>query len=94
MIGDASSLLVMQSFSQDYELEADNVGWDFLIAARVNPHGMIEMLSKLKTYEESQGGEDFTPGALKSHPATAKRIKRLENKWKKLKNKSNFVDLN
>ena len=87
----ASSLLIVQSFSQEYEFEADNVGWKFLMAARINPHGMIELLSKLKAYEESQSDEFFVPGALRSHPATAKRIRKLESKWKKIKDKTQFV---
>jgi len=95
-ISGASSLLIVQSFSQEYEFEADDVGWKYLRAARVNPHGMIEMLTKLKTIEDGEKEFDFLPGALKSHPATAKRIKRLESKWKKVKDKdkSGFVDLN
>jgi Zn-dependent protease with chaperone function len=94
-VSDASSLLIVQSFSQEYEFEADKVGWKYLLAARINPRGMIEMLQRLKAYEDGQGDDEFMPGALSSHPATAKRIKRLESKWKGLKEKekSRFVDL-
>ncbi len=92
-ISAASSLLIVQGFSQEYEFEADNVGWNYLVAARVNPHGMIEMLSKLQTFEDAQKDQDSTPKAFRSHPATAKRIRHLESKWKKLKDKSHFVDL-
>jgi Zn-dependent protease with chaperone function len=90
----ASSLLIVQSFSQEYEMEADAVGWEYLLKARINPHGMIEMLSKLKAYEDSQKDLDFLPGALRSHPATAKRIRKLESKWKRVKEKDrlHFVE--
>ena len=94
VISDASSLLIVQSFSQEYEFEADKVGWNYVVAARVNPHGMIEMLSKLKQYDDREMGDDSFPGAFSSHPATAKRIKRLESKWKKLKQKSDFLEMN
>jgi predicted Zn-dependent protease len=86
-------LLVVKGFSQEYEFEADDVGWKYLLAAKVNPHGMIETLSKLKEYEDKQKDLDVLPGAFSSHPATAKRIKKLENKWKKVKDKSQFVEL-
>jgi len=32
------------------------VGWNYVVAARVNPHGMIEMLSKLKQYDDRKMG--------------------------------------
>ena len=34
VLGGSSQLLVRQSFSQEYELEADEVGWQYLVAAR------------------------------------------------------------
>jgi len=33
VISDASSLLIVQSFSQEYEFEADKVGWNYVVAA-------------------------------------------------------------
>ena len=32
------------------------------------------------------------PQAFSSHPATDKRIRRLEAKWEKLKDKSGFIE--
>jgi len=92
-VGAASSLLIVKGFSQEYEFEADEVGWKSLVAAKVNPHGMIETLSKLKEYEDKQKDLDILPGAFSSHPATAKRIRKLESKWKKVKDKSQFIEL-
>ncbi len=46
-----SELLAYESFSQDYEREADSVGWDYLVAANINPHGMIDMFNKFKVEE-------------------------------------------
>jgi Zn-dependent protease with chaperone function len=93
-VGAASSLLIVKGFSQEYEFEADEVGWKSLLAAKVNPRGMIEMLSKLKEYEDKQKDLDVLPGAFSSHPATAKRIRKLESKWKSVKGKAKFVELN
>jgi predicted Zn-dependent protease len=36
---------------------------------------------------------DLVPQAFSTHPATAKRIKILEKKWNKLKDKDGFLDL-
>jgi predicted Zn-dependent protease len=92
-VGAASSLLIVKGFSQEYEFEADEVGWKYLLAAKVNPHGMIETLAKLKEYEDKQKDLDVLPGAFSSHPATAKRIRKLESKWKKVKDKSQFMQM-
>lgn len=88
LMSDISGVLIMQSFSQKHEREADDVGFDYLVAANVNPHGMIEALTKLKV------GEGFNPGALEafsSHPATEKRIRHLQARWDKLPRKTGFL---
>lgn len=90
VLAGSSQLLVCQSFSQEYELEADDVGWQYLVAARIDPRGMPEMLQKIKADAERQ--HDFQgPQAFSSHPATEKRIRRLEAKWSRLKDKSGFI---
>ena len=48
ILGGSSQLLISQSFSQEYELEADAVGWQYLVAARIDPRGLTDMLSKLE----------------------------------------------
>lgn len=92
--GAASDLLISQSFSQEYETEADDIGWQSLVAARIDPRGMAEMFRKLEAAER----EHHLPGlelpqALQSHPALEKRIARLEKKYAKLKPSGNFQDL-
>ena len=37
VLAGGSQVLVFQSFSQEYEREADDVGWDYLVAARTSP---------------------------------------------------------
>ena len=93
-LGGSSELLIRQSFSQEYELEADAVGWDSLVAARIDPHGMIEMLEKLKLIQDNLPSDSLQVGAFQSHPATEKRIQRLEAKWRKLPDKTGFIELN
>jgi predicted Zn-dependent protease len=94
ILGDSSELLVRQSFSQEYELEADELGWESLVAAHIDPRGLANMLRKLQAEHQSitgSGGPKLT--AFSSHPATRKRIQRLEEKWKKLNNKNAFNPL-
>jgi Zn-dependent protease with chaperone function len=91
-LGDGSQLLVRQSFSQQYEFEADAVGFDYLVAAHVDPRGLTEMLRKLKAVQESGFGVPPQLQAFSTHPATEKRIQRLEAKWEKLPDKSGFID--
>src|SRR6185437_9156884 len=35
-----SGLMIYQGFSQEYETEADDVGWKYLVAAKIDPQGM------------------------------------------------------
>jgi Zn-dependent protease with chaperone function len=93
LLGEGSGLMVAQGFSQKYETEADEIGWNYLVAANVNPHGMIGMFEKFKTYESSRPKGIELTHAFDSHPALDKRIVRLERKWKKLSSKTGFVEL-
>lgn len=88
-----SALLVAQSFSQEYEKEADEVGWDYLVAANIDPRGMIESFRKLKEWEAKSNERDVLPKAFRSHPDLDKRIARLESKWRRLRTKSGFREL-
>jgi beta-barrel assembly-enhancing protease len=91
LLGGSSQLLVRQSFSQGYELEADDVGWKYLVQARIDPRGLAEMLTKLEAAHDRFGFGHIELGAFSSHPATAKRVQRLEAKWNRLKDKSGFI---
>ena len=93
MVGGSSAMLVEQNFSQDYEMEADDVGWSYMVQANVNPRGMITMFEKFEAYEEKEKEEYETSNAFSSHPATKKRLDRLEKKWKKLRQQSGFIGL-
>jgi beta-barrel assembly-enhancing protease len=87
-----SEMLAYESFSQKYEREADAYGWDYLVAAKINPHGMIDALRKLREHEF---GSHFTnrASAFDSHPDLDQRIRWLEAKWQALPDKENFVAL-
>jgi Zn-dependent protease with chaperone function len=91
LIGRGSELLVSQSFSQDYELEADAVGWDYLVSAHIDPRSLSELLKKLNSTESEEQASEIR--AFSSHPATEKRLNRLQAKWNRLKDKSSFIEL-
>ncbi len=93
LLGGGSALLVAQSFSQEYEKEADDIGWDYLVKAKIDPRGMIDVFRKLQAYEVKHEGGSILPRAFESHPDFAKRIARLEAKWNRLPQKSGFLDL-
>lgn len=92
VLAGGSALLVNQSFSQEYENEADETGWRYMVAANIDPRGMIDMFRKLQAWEAKQKTLDLVPHAFQSHPDLEKRIARLEAKWKKLRRKSGFVE--
>lgn len=94
LLAGGSALLVSQSFSQEYESEADETGWSFLVSANIDPRGMIEIFQKLKSDESTRSkGIRILPHAFSSHPQWEKRIARLESKWSKLPRKSGFLEL-
>ena len=91
LLAGGSQLLLRQSFSRDYEREADNAGWDYLVAADIDPRGLPEFLKKIRAQNESRGGGGIQ--SLSSHPPTEERIRHLEGKWKGLKRQSGFIEL-
>ena len=93
ILGDSSELLVRQSFSQEYELEADAVGWQYLVAAHIDPRGLADMLRRFQAEQQRMRSAVPQMNAFSSHPATEKRIQRLDAKWKKLKDKSGLIQL-
>ena len=92
-LGQGSGFMVFQSFSKEYETEADDVGWQYLVAANIDPRGMASVFRKLKAYEDAQKHGRELPRAFQSHPALEKRIARLEAKWKKLSRPGGFLAL-
>jgi Zn-dependent protease with chaperone function len=80
-----SGLMVFQGFSKEFETEADEVGWKYLVAANIDPRGMAEMFRKFKELEAAEKAGMQLPQAFNSHPQLDKRISRLEKKWRKLK---------
>jgi beta-barrel assembly-enhancing protease len=93
VLSEGSGLMMQRGFSQEYEFEADAAGWKYLAAANIDPRGMISLFRKFQAQEEKIKAIASLPQAFQSHPALDRRIARLERKWKKLPQKSGFIEL-
>lgn len=60
-------------FSRDLEDEADRLGFQALMQAKITPRGMVTFFQKL----EKEPGTEL-PKWISSHPATSERIKTIE----------------
>src|SRR6478736_8724090 len=106
VLANNSAFLLDRKFSRDFEREADNHGWDYLLAADINPRGMIIFFQTMEAEEKRLREKvkettsiDVDPGAfevLSTHPATQERQKNLQAKWDKLEKKTGYrtFDLN
>jgi Zn-dependent protease with chaperone function len=90
-----SQFLIEQRFSRDFEREADDVGWNYLVRASIDTQGMIEFFEKLKKIVAASGmGQmESSLALLNTHPATQERVDRLNAKRAALKNSSAFVPI-
>ena len=77
LIRDSGQLLSLK-FSRDHERAADDLGWELLEQARINPQGMVNFFAGLKAAAET-GPAPVIP-LLSTHPAPQERIDRLNQK--------------
>ena len=65
-------------YSQKQENEADDCGYDFLVANGRNPWGIVMSFEKLMKLEESSGAkQSYIQKMFSSHPETQKRIEHM-----------------
>jgi predicted Zn-dependent protease len=91
-----SEFLLRQKFSRDTEREADDVGWNYLLAANIDPRGMTSFFAKMQKEMEKNPAAAAADGQLNlmsTHPATPERIARLEAKWKALGGAKTFAPI-
>ena len=81
-LGAISESLINAKYSQKQETEADECGYDFLVANGLNPWGMAMAFEKLSG---SEGGakQSTIQKMFSSHPDTQKRIKRMSERAQK-----------
>lgn len=77
-LGTLTSSLINAKYSQKQEKEADDCGYDFLVANGRNPWGMVMAFEK---FLDMEGGENakssYVSKMFSSHPDTKDRIKRM-----------------
>ena len=88
MLANAAPLLINQSYSREFESDADEKGLALLEKAHINPDGLVTFFQKLMKLEQAQiellDNEDAqdilkqASGFLSSHPATEERIENIE----------------
>lgn len=64
-------------FSRDMEDEADRLGFQALLRARIRPDGMLTFFRTLEREQRKQNGSAALPAWASSHPQTAQRIARI-----------------
>lgn len=74
-------------YSRDYELEADESGWELMLAANLDPNGMIAFFEQL---QHEHGDLPAEASFLSTHPATEERIKKLKAK---ALNKTDYTEI-
>lgn len=76
--------LMSAKYSQKQEKEADDCGYDFLVAQGKNPYGMAMSFEKLLSLEQQSGvQQSYIQKMFSSHPDTKARIERIEKRAKK-----------
>ncbi len=88
VVVDSAPLLINQGYSRQFETQADEQGFDILVAANIDPKGLPLFFKKLLDKEakvlEKIEDEDQRSlieaglGFLSSHPATKDRIENLQ----------------
>ncbi len=106
VLANNSAFLMDRKFSRDFERDADNNGWRYLLAADIKPEGMITFFKKMQEEEKRLQEKvkeatsiDMSSASLEvlsTHPATEERMKNLQGKWDKLDKKNGYrtFDLN
>jgi predicted Zn-dependent protease len=93
VIAENGAFLLTQKYSRDNEREADDRAWDYLVNANINPEGMLGFFNKLLEMQEKKNGGELESAMafLSTHPTTRERIRRLQDKYKNLEQRSGFM---
>jgi predicted Zn-dependent protease len=85
LAADGGLRLLTLDFSRDQERDADATGFDYLVAADIDPRGMITTFVRLEETVEEMGAQ--TPEGLeflRTHPTSEDRILRLEERLREV----------
>ncbi|MGE5128752.1 MAG: M48 family metalloprotease, partial [Sphingomonadaceae bacterium] len=67
------------AYSREFEREADRIGFQRLVAAGFDPHGMPDFFEKMERYTRIADDSSY-PAYLRDHPLTPERIADAENR--------------
>ncbi|HXZ93896.1 MAG TPA: M48 family metalloprotease [Burkholderiales bacterium] len=67
------------AYSREFEREADRIGFQRLVAAGFDPHGMPDFFEKMERYTRISDDSSY-PTYLRDHPLTPERIADAENR--------------
>lgn len=81
-LGVLGESLINAKYSQKQEKEADDCGYDFLVANGRNPWGMVKSFEKLQNLEGSTKSTTVQK-MFSSHPETKERIERMKKRCEK-----------
>lgn len=80
-LGTLGTALINAKYSQKQEREADDCGYDFLVANGRNPWGMVMAFEKLESMESQSGSSsNYLSKMFSSHPETKERIKKMSER--------------
>lgn len=80
-LGTLGQSLMNAKYSQKQENEADDCGYDFLVAQGRNPWGIVMSFEKLMNMEgENAGKQSYIQKMFSSHPETQKRIDHMKKR--------------
>lgn len=80
-LGALGESLAGAKFSQKQEKEADDCGYDFLVANGRNPWGMVKAFEKFLNMENGSSAKaSYIDKMFSSHPETKDRIKRMSQR--------------
>lgn len=82
-LGSLTQSLVNAKYSQKQESEADDCGYDFLVANGRNPWGMVMAFEKLDSMSDGQASPSYGQKLFSSHPDTKKRIEKMTKRCNK-----------
>ena len=83
-LGTLGTSLIGAKYSQKQEKEADNCGYDFLVAHGKNPWGMVMAFEKFLDMEGKSGSQSsYWNKMFSSHPDTKSRIEAMTKRCKK-----------
>ncbi|MDE6037528.1 MAG: M48 family metalloprotease, partial [Duncaniella sp.] len=82
-LGSLGESLAGAKFSQKQENEADDCGYDFLVANGRNPWGMVKAFEKFLEMEGSAAKSGYVDKMFSSHPETKKRIEHMTKRCEK-----------